>query len=83
VRIGKGTTVAAGAVVTKDVGSGGCLVGGVPAKVIKRLKVENGDVVKRLKNGDGDKKNGDLNGAGWASRESVMLELDFGNTNGM
>lgn len=80
-RIGQGTTVAAGAVVTKDV-EGGSLVGGVPAKVIKRLKVENRDVMERLKNGEGDVKNGDLNGAGWASREPVMLELDFGNTNG-
>jgi acetyltransferase-like isoleucine patch superfamily enzyme len=36
VRIGKGTTIAAGAIVTKDVESG-CLAGGVPAKIIRRL----------------------------------------------
>ncbi|KAF5013140.1 hypothetical protein FDECE_860 [Fusarium decemcellulare] len=37
VRIGRGATVAAGAVVTKDV-EPDCLVGGVPAKLIRRLK---------------------------------------------
>ncbi|KZL71399.1 maltose O-acetyltransferase [Colletotrichum tofieldiae] len=37
VRIGRGATVAAGAVVTKDVDSE-CLVCGVPAKLIRRLK---------------------------------------------
>jgi len=81
VRIGKGTTVAAGAVVTKDV-DGGCLVGGVPAKIIRRLKSGDGDV-KRLKNGDGEQKSGDLIGMSWTSREPVMLELDFGNTSGI
>jgi maltose O-acetyltransferase len=39
VRIGKGTTVAAGAVVTKDV-EPESVVGGVPAKLIKRLTQE-------------------------------------------
>ncbi|KAJ5176153.1 uncharacterized protein N7482_002030 [Penicillium canariense] len=37
VRIGRGTTIAAGAVVTRDSDSG-CLAGGVPAKVIRRLE---------------------------------------------
>ena len=37
VTIGRGSTVASGAVVTKDV-SEYCLVGGVPAKVIKKLR---------------------------------------------
>ncbi|KAJ5368469.1 uncharacterized protein N7496_008229 [Penicillium cataractarum] len=37
VRIGRGTTVAAGTVVTKDIESG-CLAGGVPAKVIRKLE---------------------------------------------
>ncbi|SPJ78709.1 related to galactoside O-acetyltransferase [Fusarium torulosum] len=36
VRVGRGSTVAAGAVVAKDV-EPYCLVGGVPAKVIRRL----------------------------------------------
>lgn len=36
VRIGKGTTIAAGAVVTCDI-EAGCLAGGVPAKVIRRF----------------------------------------------
>lgn len=36
VHIGRGSTVAAGAVVTKDV-EAECLVGGVPAKLIRRL----------------------------------------------
>lgn len=36
VRIGRGSTVAAGAVVTSDV-EPECLVGGVPAKLIRRL----------------------------------------------
>lgn len=36
VRIGRGATVAAGAVVSKDV-EAGCLVGGVPAKFIRKL----------------------------------------------
>ena len=36
VRVGRGTTVAAGAVVTKDV-EPASLVGGVPAKLIKKL----------------------------------------------
>jgi maltose O-acetyltransferase len=39
VRIGRGSMVAAGAVVVKDVDSG-VVVGGVPAKVIKKLKNE-------------------------------------------
>ncbi|KAF3025025.1 hypothetical protein E8E14_014297 [Neopestalotiopsis sp. 37M] len=39
VRIGKGSTVAAGAVVTKDV-EPESVVGGVPAKLIKRLTQE-------------------------------------------
>jgi acetyltransferase-like isoleucine patch superfamily enzyme len=39
VRIGKGSMVAAGAVVAKDVDSG-VVVGGVPAKVIKKLSNE-------------------------------------------
>jgi len=37
VRIGRGSTIAAGAVVSRDV-EPGCLVGGVPAKVIRRLE---------------------------------------------
>jgi maltose O-acetyltransferase len=37
VTIGRGSTVASGAVVTKDVPEY-CLVGGVPAKVIKKLR---------------------------------------------
>ena len=37
VKIGRGSTIAAGAVVIKDVEEG-CVAGGVPAKVIKRLK---------------------------------------------
>lgn len=37
VTIGRGSTVVAGAVVTKDV-EPFCVVGGVPAKVIKKLK---------------------------------------------
>ena len=40
VRIGKGSMVAAGAVVAKDVDSG-VVVGGVPAKVIKKLSNES------------------------------------------
>ncbi|KAJ5626236.1 hypothetical protein N7510_002545 [Penicillium lagena] len=36
VRIGAGTTIAAGAVVTQDI-EAGCLAGGVPAKVLRRL----------------------------------------------
>lgn len=40
VTIGKGSVVAANAVVTKDVPSY-CLVGGVPAKIIKRLDVKD------------------------------------------
>jgi acetyltransferase-like isoleucine patch superfamily enzyme len=39
VRIGRGSTVAAGAVVAKDV-EPGTVVGGVPAKVIKKLGEE-------------------------------------------
>ena len=39
VRIGRGSTVAAGAVVSKDV-EAGTVVGGVPAKVIKKLSDE-------------------------------------------
>ncbi|KAJ5896268.1 uncharacterized protein N7473_005667 [Penicillium subrubescens] len=37
VRIGKGTTIAAGAIVTRDIESG-CVAGGVPASVIRRLE---------------------------------------------
>lgn len=37
VTIGHGCTIAAGAVVTKDV-EDNCLVGGVPAKLIRKLK---------------------------------------------
>lgn len=36
VTIGRGCTIASGAVVTKDVEEN-CLVGGVPAKLIKKL----------------------------------------------
>lgn len=36
VRIGKGTTIAAGAVVVKDI-EAGVLAGGVPAKILKHL----------------------------------------------
>ena len=39
VRIGRGSTVAAGAVVSKDV-EAGTVVSGVPAKVIKKLSDE-------------------------------------------
>lgn len=37
VRIGKGTTIAAGAIVTRDI-EPGCVAGGVPATVIRRLE---------------------------------------------
>ncbi|KAL4899545.1 hypothetical protein BDW74DRAFT_163364 [Aspergillus multicolor] len=41
VRIGAGSTIAAGAVVTRHV-EAGCLAGGVPARVIRRLGGEGG-----------------------------------------
>jgi acetyltransferase-like isoleucine patch superfamily enzyme len=44
VTIGKGAVVAAGAVVTKDVPSG-LIVGGVPARVIRRRQLENPEYV--------------------------------------
>ena len=37
ITIGRGSTIAAGAVVAKDV-EDNCLVGGVPAKLIRKLK---------------------------------------------
>lgn len=40
VRIGRGATIAAGAVVTKDV-EAGYIAGGVPAKVIKKINNAN------------------------------------------
>ena len=40
VTIGKGSAVAAGAVVTKDVPDN-CVVGGIPAKVIKQADKQN------------------------------------------
>ncbi|MEO0897496.1 MAG: acyltransferase [Bacteroidota bacterium] len=47
VTIGKGAVVAAGSVVTKDVPDY-CVVGGVPAKIIKRLKVEAAEPVLEM-----------------------------------
>jgi serine acetyltransferase len=41
VTIGRGCTIAAGAVVTEDVKEN-CLVGGVPAKLIRKLKANSG-----------------------------------------
>ena len=43
VRIGEGSVVAAGAVVSGDV-EAGSVVGGVPAKVLRRLEEEEGKV---------------------------------------
>ena len=37
--LGNGTVVAAGAVVTKSFFEGDCVIGGVPAKIIKRKKL--------------------------------------------
>lgn len=43
VKLGTHTIVAAGAVVTKSFPDGNCIVGGVPAKVIKKLEIEKGN----------------------------------------
>ncbi|MEG0578234.1 MAG: 2,3,4,5-tetrahydropyridine-2,6-dicarboxylate N-acetyltransferase, partial [Bacilli bacterium] len=45
VRIGKGSVVAAGAIVTKDV-EPGCVVAGSPAKVIKMKDSKTADKTK-------------------------------------
>jgi len=37
VHLGSGTVVAAGAVVTKNFVEGNCLIGGVPARIIKKI----------------------------------------------
>ena len=41
VTLGENTVVAAGAAVTKSFPEGHCVVGGVPAKVLKRIPIEN------------------------------------------
>jgi acetyltransferase-like isoleucine patch superfamily enzyme len=41
VNLGKNTVVAAGAVVTKSFLEGNCIIGGVPAKLLKIIEIEN------------------------------------------
>ena len=43
VHLGKHTIVAAGAVVSKSFPEGWCVIGGIPAKVIKRLDPPEGE----------------------------------------
>jgi maltose O-acetyltransferase len=50
VRIGRGSTIAAGAVVIKDIEED-CMAGGVPAKVIRKLKGALNGVPKGPLNG--------------------------------
>lgn len=40
VELGKNTIVAAGAVVTKSFPEGYCVIGGVPARILKRIEIE-------------------------------------------
>lgn len=46
VELGEHTIVAAGAVVTKSFTEGNCIIGGVPAKVIKKISEYKGDIQK-------------------------------------
>ncbi|MDO5292442.1 MAG: sugar O-acetyltransferase [bacterium] len=51
VHIGNNVIIAAGAVVTKDVPDN-CVVGGVPAKVIKKLENDIDDIIKEEENNE-------------------------------
>lgn len=80
VTIGKGAVVAAGAVVNKDVAPF-TLVGGVPAKFIRKLEMEEEETAKRGKGGDG---RGDADDVGVNAVDGVAglqnMEMESGTS---